>query len=115
VDARALGVAHGLPGAVDVGRVGAGQARDDRPLDLAGDGLHGLEVARRGDGEAALDDVDAQPRELVRDLELLLAIERDARGLLAVPQRRVEDEDAVLVAYRVVLPVRHVATPPPVP
>ena len=80
VDARALGVAHRLPGAVDVGGVGTRQAGDHGSMDLAGDRLHGLEVAGRGDREARLDDVDAQARELVGDLELLGRVERDARA-----------------------------------
>ena len=67
----------------------------DRALDLAGDRLHGLEVAGRGDREAGLDDVDAQARELLGDLELLGRVERDARRLLAVAQRRVEDQYSV--------------------
>ena len=41
------------------------------PCDLAGDRLHRLEVAGRGDREAGLDHVDAQARELMGDLELL--------------------------------------------
>ena len=63
------------------------------PCDLAGDRLDGLEVAGRGDREARLDHVHAQPRELLGDLHLLLPVERDARRLLAVAQRRVEDPD----------------------
>jgi hypothetical protein len=92
VDARALRVAHRLPRALDVGGIGARQAGDHRSMDLAGDRLHGFEVAGRGDREARLDDVDAQPRELVGDLELLGRVERDARRLLAVAQRGVEDQ-----------------------
>ena len=80
---------------VDVGHVGARQAGDHRTLDLARDRLHGLEVARRGDREAGLDHVDAEPRELLGDLELLLRVQRDARRLLAVAQRRVEDQYSV--------------------
>ena len=57
--------------------------------------LHGLEVARRGDREAGLDDVDAEARELVGDLELLGRVQRDAGRLLAVAQRGVEDDDPV--------------------
>src|SRR4029079_16834687 len=38
VDARAFRVAHGLPGAVDVGDAGAGEAADHRVLRLAGHG-----------------------------------------------------------------------------
>ena len=95
VDARALGVLDRLVGGVDVRHVRARQARDDRALDRARDRLHGLEVARRGDREPGLDDVDAQAGELLRDLELLAGVERDAGRLLAVAQRRVEDQYSV--------------------
>src|SRR5205814_8582177 len=91
VDARALRVADGVPGRLDVLLAGPRQPADDRALDFARDRLHGLEVAGRGDREAGLDDVRAQPRELVRDLDLLHAVERDAGRLLAVAQGRVED------------------------
>src|SRR5439155_3393280 len=59
------------------------------------DRLDRLEVAGRADREAGLDDVHAEPSELVRDLELLRRVERDARRLLAVAQRRVEDQYSV--------------------
>jgi hypothetical protein len=90
MDARALGVADRVPGGLDVLLRRPRKAADDGSLDLPGDRLHGLEVAGRGDREARLDDVDAQPRELMRDLDLLLAVQGDARRLLAVTQRRVE-------------------------
>ena len=80
-------VLDGLPCTIDVRRVRAGEAGDDRSLDLARDRLDRLEVARRGDREAGFDDVDVQPRELVGDLELLGRVERDARRLL--PSRSV--------------------------
>ena len=83
------------PGGVDVGLVGAGEAADDRPLDPSRDRLDGLEVAGRGDREAGLDHVDAQPRELLGDLDLLGGVQRDPGRLLAVAQRGVEDVDAV--------------------
>src|SRR3954468_3225149 len=60
-------------------------------MNLARNRLDGLEVARRRDREAGLDHVNAKPRELVRDLDLLLLVERDPRRLLAVAQRGVED------------------------
>ena len=66
-------------------------AGDDRAAHGLGDGLHRLEVALAGDREPGLDDVDPEARELLRDLELLADVERDARRLLAVPQGRVED------------------------
>ena len=40
-------------------------------------------------GKPGLDDVDAEARELLGDLELLGGVERDARRLLAVAQRGV--------------------------
>ena len=99
VDAGALGVLDRVPGRVDVGLVGAREAADHGALDLAGDRLDGLEVAGRGDREAGLDHVDAEAGELLRDLDLLLRVQGDARRLLAVAQRRIEDVDPVLLGY----------------
>ena len=64
-------------------------------MDLAGDRLDRLEVTGRGDREAGLDDVDTETAELVRDLQLLLGVQGDARRLLAVAQRRIEDTYAI--------------------
>ena len=95
VDARARGVADGGARRVDVGEVGAREPRDHRALDRPGDALDGLEIPGRGDREAGLDHVDSQPRELLCDLELLGRVQRDSRRLLAVTQRRIEDQYAV--------------------
>ena len=59
VDARALGVAHRVPGRLDVLLARARQAADDGALHLASDRLHRLEVAGRCDREAGLDHVHA--------------------------------------------------------
>ena len=72
VDARPLGVAHRLPGALDVFEAGAGQAGDPGTADLLGHGLDRLEVAVGSDGEAGLDDVHAQALELARHAQLLV-------------------------------------------
>ena len=95
VDARALGVLDRVPGGVDVLEAGAREPADDRAVHLAGDRLDRLEVAGRGDREARLDHVHAEPRELVGDLHLLLPVERDPGGLLAVAQGGVEDQYSV--------------------
>src|SRR5690606_26862782 len=64
-----------------------------------------------------LDDVHPQPRELVRDLQLLLLVQRDARRLLAVAKRRVEDGYSVrhVVPFVVssCIPLRLAAIAPP--
>jgi hypothetical protein len=75
----------------------AREAADDGALHVPRDRLDGLEVAGRGDREAGLDHIDAEARELLRDLDLLLRVQRDARRLLAVAQRRIEDVDPVLL------------------
>ena len=97
VDARSLRVAHRVRRPLDVGGVRTSEAGDDRSVDVARDRLDGFEVTRRGDREARLDHVHAEPGELVRDLQLLGRVERDPRGLLPVSQRGVEDDDPVVV------------------
>ena len=74
VAAAAGRVLQRLPGGVDVALVAAREARDDRPLDLLADRADGLEVARRGGGEAGLDDVHAEVAQGARHLELLLEV-----------------------------------------
>src|SRR5829696_1381688 len=104
VDARALGVLDRVPSGVDVLLARTGEAADDRTVDLAGDRLDRLEVPGRRDREAGLDDVHTEARELLRDLHLLLLVERDARRLLPVAQGGVEDLYSVgLAAVHVVL------------
>ena len=97
VDARSLRVAYSSRGGLHVGRLSSSEAGDDRAFDLASDRLDRFEVAGRGDREAGLDDVDAEAGELMRDLELLAGVQRDAGRLLAVAQRGVEDADVVRI------------------
>ena len=94
VDAGPRRAREGGPGAIDVGRNGAGQARDDRPPHGAGDGAHRLEIAVGGDREPGLDDVDAQPIELQREMQFFRGRHAEAWGLLAIAERGVEDVDA---------------------
>ena len=58
-----------------------------------GDQLHGLPVVRRRAREAGLDPLDAECVDRACELELLLRVEHDADGLLAVPERRVVEAD----------------------
>ncbi len=95
VDARALGVLHGFPGAVDIHPSRAREPAHGRVLHQLGDFAHRLEIAVGGDGEAGLDHVDAHLLEQQRDLDLLVEIHRRAGRLLAVAQSRVKDDDAI--------------------
>ena len=51
--AGAVGVLDGLGGALDVRRVGAREARDDRAVHLPGDRLYSLEVPGEAIGNPA--------------------------------------------------------------
>src|SRR5687768_2977322 len=78
--------------AVHVALAGPGQGRDHGPLGPLGHGPDRLEVAHRGLREPRLDDVDAQPGQLLGDLYLGLGVEVDAWCLLPVAQGGVEDD-----------------------
>ena len=93
MDTGTLGLLDGVPAGADVALDAAGQTADDGALHLARDGLHRLEVAGAGGREAGLDHVHAQTHELVGDLELLADVEADARGLLAVAEGGIEEDD----------------------
>ena len=96
VDALALRRAHGLGGAQDVLAPRPREAADHGAAHGLGNALDALEVARARDGEARLDHVDAQLSERLRHAQLLAEVHGEARRLLAVAQRRVEDDDAVV-------------------
>ena len=94
VDARALGGLQRLGRAVDVFVNGAREANHHGVVaGEASDLLHRAEVARRGDGEACLDDVHVQAQQLLGDDELLLGVHGRAGRLLAVAKGGVEDGD----------------------
>ena len=77
----------------DAARQGRDRRRPGRATDLARDAPHRIGLAGGCRRKACLDDVDPQPRELLRDAHLLVDRQRGARSLLPVTQRRVEDPD----------------------
>ena len=77
-------------------QVGGHRAREAPHLGAqagARDELHRVPVVLRHARESRLDAIDAEVVEQARDLELLLRVEDDADGLLAVAQRRVVQPD----------------------
>ena len=98
-----LGFLDSFPGTVQVRQLGAGQAADDRHVavrvhlvaHLPRDVAHGVKIVGASHWEAGLDDVHAQLGELAGNVQLLLAGQRGARGLLAIPQRSVKDAQVV--------------------
>jgi hypothetical protein len=70
------------------------ERRNRRPPHLARDMLHRFGVGRRSDGEAGLDDVDAERVERPRERRLGEDVHGEAGRLLAVAQGRVENHYA---------------------
>ena len=88
------------PAAVDVPLGGARQPADGRTIraaNLARDLMHGIPIAVRCRWVPSLDDIDAQPRQLLRDRELFARSHSAAGRLLAVAQRRIENHDTTVV------------------
>ena len=97
MDAPPLGRPDRLRAAVDILRRCAREPADHGILGAFGNLVDGGEVAFRGDRETGLDNVHAHSVEQFGDLELLFMGHGRAGTLLAVAQRRVEDDDTVLV------------------
>ena len=77
----------------DVLALAAGERGYARAANFLRDGLHGVEVAVRGDGEAGFDDVDAELGKLVGETKLFGVVHGAAGRLLAVAEGGVEDND----------------------
>ena len=88
-----LGVLDRLPGAVDVVGIAASDGADLGGMDVARDQADRLELWLAGDGEAAVERVEAHLGQRLRDLQLLLGEVVDARRLLAIAQRGLEKLD----------------------
>src|SRR4029453_16934689 len=90
VEVRPLRDLDRLHGPLRVAVPASGERCDRDPaFRLLGDPTDRLEVARRGGREPGLDDVDTEPRELPRDLELLCGRQTGTGCLLAVAERGV--------------------------
>jgi hypothetical protein len=84
VDAPPLGRCDGLARGFDVHVLCSRKSCNDRPLHLFRHEPRRLELCRRGDREARLDDVDPEGGQLLGDLELLRDRERGTGRLFAV-------------------------------
>ena len=100
MDATARAGFDGFRATIDVFRIRPRQAGNDRVLGAARDFRHGLEVAFGGDREASLNDVDAHIVEHLGDFDFFFEGHGRAGALLAVTQRGVENDDAVLAGLR---------------
>ena len=87
VDAGTAGALEGLGSRVDILLNGAGEtAYHGVVAGKLADLLNGDEVARAGNGETGLDDVDLQAQQLLCDEQLLLGVHGSAGRLLTVAQ-----------------------------
>jgi hypothetical protein len=93
MDPRLFGGLERPPGSVNVLVIAAREPADGRAAHLLGNLPHGLEVARRSNRKAGLNDVDAQLEQRVGDFQFFGNVHAGARRLLAVAQRRIEDSN----------------------
>ena len=95
MDTRVARPVQGLPCAVDVVLVAAGERGDLHVGDGVGDGMDGFKVAHAGSRESGFDDVHPEALQLARHTELFLKVHGSAGGLLTITERRVENNDAI--------------------
>jgi hypothetical protein len=84
VNAGPRGPGERLAAGLDVCGDRARQRADGRPLDLLSDPLDGIEVFRRRCGEAGLNNIHLQPRELARERNLVATPQAGSRSLFAI-------------------------------
>ncbi len=85
------------PGGVNVRGDAAREGADNRALDFARNGLHGLEIPLAGRREPRLDHVHLQADELAGDGQFFAQVHGSAGALLPVAQRGVEYNNSVLL------------------
>ena len=104
MDAVAGGGFDGAGGGLDVFALGAGEGGDDVARGPRGRWYGRRRVALRGDGEAGLEDVDAEGRDLMGHAEFFVVMHGAAGGLLAVAEGGVEEDDLVRLRAWEMLP-----------
>ena len=85
----------GTGGGFDILALAAGKGGYTGATNLAGDGADGVGVSLAGDGKAGLEHVDAKVGKLVGHAELFLVVHGAARGLFAVAESGVEEDDLI--------------------
>ena len=97
VNARLCGVLDGLPAAVDVGELRAGEAADHAVLGVLRNFADRFEVAFGSDGKPGLDNIDAHFVQQPGNFELFGVGHGRAGRLFTVTKGRVEDQNAIFV------------------
>ena len=90
----------GACGGFDVFALTAGQGSDAGAFDLAGDGMHSLEITFGGDSEASLKDIDPERRKLVGHAELFFVMHGAAGRLFSVAKSGIEKGDLIRGGHR---------------
>jgi hypothetical protein len=99
MDAIGLGRLDRAPGSVNVFAFATGQGCNAGSSYLAGDGLHGLKVAFRGNRETSLKDVYAEIAKLMRHPQLLVEMHGAARTLFAIAKGGIEEDDLIGILH----------------
>ena len=97
MDSRAVCAFKSSRGVINIAVNRPCQRANDRTADFVRNASHGLEVTRRTARKSCFNHIDIEPCQLMRDPQLLCNRQACARGLLAIPERRVKDHDAVYI------------------
>lgn len=82
-----------------------GESANGHSLDLSGEGLYRLKIARRTNGESSFDNVHAEVSKGVGNGQFLLHAQSHAWALFAISERRIEDQNLVLLVHAVLWPL----------
>ena len=98
MDALARRRLHRLSRPQNIGRRGARQAANHRPIlgKTLRNGQHTFKIPGRGNGEARFHHINPQFRQRFRHAELFLEVHGKTRGLFTIAERGVEHDDAVI-------------------
>ena len=101
VDALVSSWCHCIRTGFDIAAGCPGQPTDHRAIwatNLAGNGLHRIEITGAGKRKARLNDVDAQTSQLLSNGQLFIQVEAGPRRLFPIPEGGVEDQHPARVA-----------------
>ncbi len=99
MNARVGRLLDGLPGPVNIFRICPGKTCNLATPDFPGDLLDGEEIPLGSHGKPGFDDIHTQFFQLPCNAEFLLRVHAASRRLLAVSQRRVEDQDSFALRF----------------
>src|SRR5579862_2756467 len=101
---RMRGVLQCFPGALNIRTARSCQTSDDRTAHCLRNRLYRLKIAVRSDRESRLNDVNAQPVQLLRQAQLFLLVHAAAGRLLTIAKSGIKNFNAYSIDSHKCLP-----------